>query len=78
MSTWLSDSGNFLGKTNSVLISTSRYFYTGEIVLSKTADSEMVSLMTDNMYQVGNANASNSRVILETHRFALFRQEVAE
>ena len=52
-STWLSGSGNFLGQTNSVLMSTSRYFYTGENVLSKTVDSEMVSLMTDNMYQVG-------------------------
>ena len=52
-STWLSGSGNFLGQTNSVLILNSRYFYTGENVLSKTMDSEMVSLMTDNMYQVG-------------------------
>ena len=29
-----------------------RYFYTGESVLSKIVDSEMVALMTDNMYQV--------------------------
>ena len=43
----------FLGQTNSILILNSRYFYTGENVLSKTVDSEMVSLMTDNMYQVG-------------------------
>ena len=30
----------------------SRYFYTGENMLSKAVDSEMVALMTDNMYQV--------------------------
>ena len=29
-----------------------RYFFTGESVLSKIVDSEMVALMTDNMYQV--------------------------
>ena len=29
-----------------------RYFYTGESVLSKIVDNEMVALMTDNMYQV--------------------------
>ena len=31
-----------------------RYFYTGESILSKTVDSAMVALMTDNMYQVNN------------------------
>ena len=29
-----------------------RYFYTGESVLSKLVDNEIVALMTDNMYQV--------------------------
>ena len=42
----------FGDKLYSVFILNSRYFYTGENVLSKTVDSEMVSLMTDNMYQV--------------------------
>ena len=55
-------------------MSTSRYFYTGENVLSKTMDSEMVSLMTDNMYQVGKHKYFKQ----QSHKFALFRQAVAE
>ena len=37
-----------------------RYFFTGESVLSKIVDSEMVALMTDNMYQVHKLTVSLS------------------